>query len=164
MKARPGASEDRQGLEDAIKEFGHLNPRDEYAKKLAELKEHATHEQAETKKAILTKNAQAQINDVQAMIDRYLDDDDGFKAYRDALARGKLESRRQGDARSAAAETRLAAKAAEVARLGPAEIATDPRRRGRGPGRAPKAEGPRPAQAQVEPEPGFGPAGPTIPF
>ena len=90
MKARL-EGEDWAGLEDAIKEFSHLTPRDEYAKKLAELKEHATQEQAETKKAILTKNAQAQINDVQAMIDRYLDDET-FKAYQDALARGKLEA------------------------------------------------------------------------
>ena len=40
--------------------------------------------------AILTKTAQAQISDLQAMIDRYLDDDT-YKAYTDALERAQGE-------------------------------------------------------------------------
>ena len=148
MKARL-EGEDWAGLEDAIKEFSHLTPRDEYAKKLAELKEHATQEQAETKKAILTKNAQAQINDVQAMIDRYLDDET-FKAYQDALARGKLEA---GDKAKALAKAPAASpKVAPIPRVAPVPRAEPP---------APKARPAEPAKPKSNPTP---PAGPTIPF
>ncbi len=150
MKARL-EGEDWAGLEDAIKEFGHLTPRDEYAKKLAELKEHATHEQAETKKAILTKNAQAQINDVQAMIDRYLDDET-FKAYQDALARGKLEA---GD------KAKALAKAPAAVAESRADPTSHPGPQGRGHGPQGQARGA--GQAQVEPNP-TPPAGPAIPF
>ncbi len=82
--------EDWAGLEGAIKEFSHLTPRDEYAKRLAQLKDEAVREQAESKKAILTKTAQAQINDLQAMIDRYLDDET-MKAYGQALEENRAE-------------------------------------------------------------------------
>ena len=97
MKARL-EGEDWDGLEDAIKEFNHLTPRDEYAKKIAEIKERAAQQQAENKVAILTKNAQAQINDVQAMIDRYLDDDT-IRAYRDSLQEGRTEITEKAKAR-----------------------------------------------------------------
>ena len=63
-------------------------------------------EQAEKKVAILT-NVQAQINDLQAMIDRYLDDDI-LRAYQDALERGKAEG---GD------KAKVPAKAAARRRL-----------------------------------------------
>ncbi len=95
MKARL-EGEDWVGLEDAIKEFNRLTPRDEYAKKLAEIKERATKQQVENKVAILTKNAQAQINDLQAMIDRYLDDD-AIKAYRECPPGGPGRDGREGE-------------------------------------------------------------------
>ena len=97
MKARL-EGEDWDGLEDAIKEFNHLTPRDEYAKKLADIKERAAKQQVENKVAILTKNAQAQISDVQAMIDRYLDDDT-IRAYRDSLQEGRTEITEKAKAR-----------------------------------------------------------------
>ncbi len=101
MKARL-EGEDWAGLEEALKEVAHLTPRDEYAKRLAELKDRATKEQVELKKAILTPNAQAQINDVQAMIDRYLDDD-AVRAYQEALDRGKAEAGEKAKAQAKAA-------------------------------------------------------------
>ena len=82
--------EDWAGLEEAIKEFSRLTPREEYAKKLAQLKDDAAREQAESKKPILTKTAQAQITDLQAMIDRYLDNE-ALNAYSQALERSRTE-------------------------------------------------------------------------
>jgi hypothetical protein len=83
MKARLDG-EDWAGLEEAVKEFRALPPRDEFAQKLTKLNDQAAQQQAETKKPVLTRTAQAQINDLQSLIDRYLDDD-MFKAYSDAL-------------------------------------------------------------------------------
>ena len=82
--------------EEAIKEFARLTPRDEYAKRLAELKDEAAREQAESKTAILTKTAQAQINDLQAMIDRYLDDE-ALKAYSRGAGAKPDRARSQGE-------------------------------------------------------------------
>lgn len=114
MKARL-EGEDWNGLDETLQEFGKLTPRDEYAKKIAAIKEHATKEQFETRKAILTRNAQAQINDVQAMIDRYLDDDT-VRAYRRALEEGRLEvAQKEKAKKKAAADAALAARRAEAA-------------------------------------------------
>jgi hypothetical protein len=89
MKARL-EGEDWAGLEQALKEFAKLTPRDQFAKRLTELKEDAAYRQAELKRAILTKTAQAQISDLQNMIDRYLEDD-AFTAYGEALDKGRAE-------------------------------------------------------------------------
>jgi hypothetical protein len=139
--------EDWDGLAEALKEASHLPPRDDYAKGLAALKERATKEQAETKKAILTKNAQAQINDVQAMIDRYLDDD-VLRAYQEALDRGKAEA---GD------KAKVAAKAA-TAKAAPAPV--------RIPRAEPVAAAPAPAEPpKAQPKPSPPPAGGgAVPF
>jgi len=90
MKARLDG-EDWAGLEEALKEFAGLTPRDEFAQRLTKLKDDAAHEQAELKTAVLTRTAQAQISDLQSMIDRYLDDD-AFKAYSDAMERFKTDT------------------------------------------------------------------------
>ena len=74
MKARL-EGEDWAGLEEALKEFSELTPRDQFAQRLTKLKDDAAHQQAELKTAVLTKTAQAQISELQAMIDRYLDDE-----------------------------------------------------------------------------------------
>src|SRR5262249_55436938 len=142
MKARL-EGEDWEGLEQAVKEFALLTPREEYAKKLAELKERAAHQQAESKDAILTKTAQAQINDLQAMIDRYLDDE-AIKAYREALERGRTESdaKQKALAKSAAAKD-SAAKAAAAQKVQPP--AAKPQAPPREPPKA-KASPPRAAQ------------------
>jgi hypothetical protein len=148
MKARL-EGEDWEGLGDAIKEFSRFTPREEYAKRLAEIKEQAAKQQAELKEAILTKNAQAQINDLQAMIDRYLDDE-AYKAYQDALARGRTEEGEKAKARARAAAAAAAAlKAAPV----PAKVEAPPTK-------AKPAEAPRPKGSPAPPPP----SSTTVPF
>ncbi len=129
MKARL-EGEDWNGLQETIQEFGRLTPRDEYAKKIAAIKDRATKQQYETRTAILTHNAQAQINDVEAMIDRYLDDDT-IRGYRRAIEEGRLEI---------AEKEKAKVKAAGVAR----SLAT--RRRGGHPGRSRTHRRPPPAR------------------
>jgi hypothetical protein len=90
MKARL-ESEDWAGLDEELKEFTRLTPRDQLARRLAELKDAAAHRQADLKTAILTKTAQAQITELQAMIDRYMDDD-AFTAYSEALAKARADA------------------------------------------------------------------------
>ncbi len=105
--------EDWTGLEEAIKEFGRLAPREEFSKKLAQLKDDAVREQVEGKKAILTKTAQAQITDLQAMIDRYMDDEP-IKAYIEAVSekRGQLTDAEKARAEASARKPEPAAKPA----------------------------------------------------
>jgi hypothetical protein len=145
MKARL-EGEDWEGLEQAVKEFAVLTPREEYAKKLAELKERAAHQQAEDKIAILTKTAQAQINDLQAMIDRYLDDE-AIKAYREALERGRTESdgKQKALAKAAAAKAATkdsAARAAAAPKAQPPAVPPQAK-----PGEPPKAKASTPPRA-----------------
>jgi hypothetical protein len=87
LKARADG-EDWAGLEEALKEFRQLPARETFANRLTQLKDDAAEQQARTKAAILTKTAQAQITDLQALIDRYLDDEI-FRAYADALDKAK---------------------------------------------------------------------------
>jgi hypothetical protein len=93
--------EDWTGLEETLKEFGRLTPRDESSKRLTQLKDEAVRKQAEGKTPILTKTAQAQITDLQAMIDRYLDDE-AIKPYLEALQerRGELGANDKGGAKA----------------------------------------------------------------
>jgi len=87
MKARL-EGEDWDGLRATVEEFSKLTPRDTFAERLTKLKDEAARKQTVTKKAVLTKTAQAQINDLQSMIDRYLDDD-VYRAYAESLERSK---------------------------------------------------------------------------
>jgi hypothetical protein len=89
MKARL-AGNDWSGLEAELKEVARLVPRDQFAQRLTQLKDDAAQRQSLDKTAILTKTAQAQISDLQAMIDRYLDDE-AFAAYADALKEGTAD-------------------------------------------------------------------------
>ncbi len=104
--------EDWPGLEAALKEFSRLTPRDEYAKRLAQLKEDAAREQAQSKTAILTKTAQAQINDLQSMIDRYLDDE-AMRAYSQALEQSRTELAAKEKAQAMATKAAPPARRAE---------------------------------------------------
>lgn len=87
LKARLDG-EDWPAVEAALKEFAQLPTRETFAVQLAKLKDDAAHQQAKTKTAILTKTAQAELADVQSLVDRYLEDE-GFKAYAEALERFK---------------------------------------------------------------------------
>ena len=82
--------EDWVGLEATLKEYHNLTPRSTFADELARLKEEAARQQASSKSAVLTKTAQAQLADLQNLIERYLDDD-VFKGYSDALEQVKAE-------------------------------------------------------------------------
>ncbi len=120
MKARL-EGEDWSGLEESVKEFSKLPPRDEFAQKLTKLKEEATQRQAETKKPILTRTAQAEINDLQSLIDRYLEDDT-FKAYSDALEQAQAPG--AAKTKGATAKAGKAKSAAAPSRAGPAPAAS----------------------------------------
>jgi hypothetical protein len=106
MKARL-EGEDWPALEAELKEFAQLTPHDQFAQRLAQLKDDAAHRQAAEKTAILTKTAQAQIADLQAMIDRYLDDET-YHAYLEALEKGKGEVAAKSKAQSKKAASRPA--------------------------------------------------------
>ena len=97
MKARL-EGEDWTGLDEALKEFSRLTPRDKFAQQLTQLKDDAAHRQAELKTAVLTKTAQAQITELQSMIDRYMEDD-AFRAYSDAACQDPIRDGRQDEGR-----------------------------------------------------------------
>jgi hypothetical protein len=105
LKAR-AEGDDWPGVEATLKEFDKLTPRSSLATKLTKLKDDAARQQAESKTAILTKTAQAQIAEVQALLDRYLDDDvirgytEALQASRDeAAAKAKADARKKAAAR-----------------------------------------------------------------
>jgi hypothetical protein len=143
MKARLDG-EDWNGLDEAVREFSKLPPRDEFAQKLTKLKDEAAQRQTETKKAILTRTAQAQINDLQSLIDRYLDDET-FKAYSDALEQVRAP---------AAGKTKGASAKTAKAKAAPA-----PSKVGAGPAALPKAG----SQATPENRPAAPPSQPAPP-
>lgn len=105
LKAR-AEGEDWAGVESTLNEFTKLTPRDNLATKLTKLKEDAARQQALSKTAILTKTAQAQIAEIQALIDRYLDDEivrsysEALQASRDAAAaQAKAAARKKAAAK-----------------------------------------------------------------
>jgi hypothetical protein len=92
LKARYDG-EDWAGAEAALQEFTRLPSRDSFAARLQKLKDDASAEQAAKKTAVLTRNAQAQIAEVDGLIARYLDDD-LFRGYADALSKVRGEAAR----------------------------------------------------------------------
>ncbi len=80
--------EDWAGAESALKEFSTLKSGQSFADELNRLKDEATRQQEKSRKAVLTKTAQAQLTDLETLILRYLDDE-VFKAYADALVKLK---------------------------------------------------------------------------
>jgi hypothetical protein len=113
MKARL-EGEDWDGLDEALKDFRKLTPRDTLADRLKTLNEQAARQQAERKIPILTKTAQAKVAELQALIDRYLDDEE-VNAYAEALTTGRADAaekakkparaKRRGDRAKEAAPT-----------------------------------------------------------
>jgi hypothetical protein len=100
LKARFDA-EDWAGAEEVVAEFRKLTPREKYADELTRLRDEAAARQAKAKVPVLTKAAQGQISDLQALIDRYLDDE-VFKGYVEALERLKTEPAAKGAGKAAA--------------------------------------------------------------
>ena len=66
-------------------------------RQLTKLKEEAAKQQAQSKSEVLSKNIQARFNELQALIDRYLDDD-AFTTYTETLKQKRAE---QGEAAKA---------------------------------------------------------------
>ncbi len=89
MKARLDG-EDWAGLDATIHEFRQLTPRDSFATRLDKIRGEGERQEAEAKTAVLTRNARAQLDETQGLIDRYLDDD-AIRSYEDAAARAKAE-------------------------------------------------------------------------
>ena len=119
--------DDLEGLEAALKEYALLPPRDLYADRLARLKDEASRKQEETKSPILTKTLQAQFTELEALIQRYLDDEP-FIAFTEALERKRAEDaeRRQSKTnqkRSVASSSPAAAAAARSTDQTPPETA-----------------------------------------
>ena len=87
MKARLDG-EDWGGLDQTIREFRKLTPRTDFANRLTKIREDGERQEAEVKTAVLTRNARAQLDETQGLIDRYLDDD-AIRSYEDAATRAK---------------------------------------------------------------------------
>jgi hypothetical protein len=98
LKARYDG-EDWAGAEAALQEFSRLPSRDTFAARLAKLKDDAALEQAQTRSAILTRTAQAQLAELDGLIARYLDDDI-FRGYADALSKVHSEAARRPKGKS----------------------------------------------------------------
>ena len=146
MKARLAGS-DWSGLEAELKEVARLVPRDQFAQRLTQLKDDAAQRQSLDKTAILTKTAQAQISDLQAMIDRYLDDE-AFSAYSEALKEGRADvAKAKKEVRKAV--TAPAAVPPSVTK-GDAPAPTGPSSGAPAPGQ-PKRKAPQPAPSSVVP-------------
>jgi len=82
--------EEWAGFAEAVAEFHKLPPRDGFATQLNRLRADAEQLEAETKTLILTKNARAELDETQALIDRYLDDDT-VRALEEAAASAKAD-------------------------------------------------------------------------
>lgn len=89
MKARLDG-EDWAGLDATIAEFRKLPSREEFAARLTRIREDGQRQEQEAKTAVLTRNARAQLDETQGLIERYLDDD-AIRSYEDASSRGKAE-------------------------------------------------------------------------
>ncbi len=92
MKARLDG-EDWAGLDEAIREFRKLTPRESFEKRLDQIRADGERQEAESKTLVLTRNARAQLDETKGLIDRYLDDD-AIRSYEDAAQRAKAERAR----------------------------------------------------------------------
>jgi hypothetical protein len=102
--------EDYAGIEQGLNEYASLPRRDVFNQRLASLKDQAAKQQDQTKTAVLTKNIQARFNELQALIDRYLDDE-AFASYSEALERKKTQSADPAKAKAATKSRRPPASA-----------------------------------------------------
>lgn len=125
--------DDLAGLQEGLKEYALLPPREQFAEQLSKLKEKATREHAASKTPVLTKNLQARFNELQALIDRYLDDE-AFTSYTEALDRKRAEKAAALSAKEQGARKRQvvadAARAAQAAagKVAPGAAAAPPTR------------------------------------
>ncbi len=132
--------EDLDGLEQGLKEYALLPPRDIYADRLTRMKEQATKQQAESKTPVLSKNIQARFSELQALIDRYLNNEE-FQTYTEALERKRSERAAAATAAKGRSKRQLPAAAA-TARPNTPNRPAQPA--GPGPGAPPKPPSPQP--------------------
>jgi hypothetical protein len=111
--------EDFEGLDQGLKEFAQLPRKELYTEQLNSLKDQAAKQQDQTKTAVLTKNIQARFSELQALIDRYLEDD-VFTSYAEALQTKRAE-------REGAAKTKAAQQKATRRRVPPDTPAVEPK-------------------------------------
>ena len=104
MKARLDG-EDWAGLDEAIKEFRKLTPRDRFEARLNQIREEGQHQEAESKAVVLTRNARILLDETKGLIDRWLDDD-LIRSYEDAAERGKAEAAKPKAAGKAAKKSK----------------------------------------------------------
>jgi hypothetical protein len=104
--------EDVEGLEQGLKEYVSLPSRDVYADRLSKMKEQATRQQAESKTPVLSKNIQARFSELEALIDRYLNNE-AFQTYNEVLERKRAE--RTGASKTKGASKRQAPAVAGTA-------------------------------------------------
>jgi predicted Zn-dependent protease len=127
--------EDLEGLEQGLKEYVLLPSRDLYADRLSKMKEQAAKQQAKSKTPVLSKNIQARFSELQALIDRYLDNE-AFQSYTEALERKRSE-RAGATATKGSSKRQLPAAPAPVQSSSPGETA-----RSAGPGPSAQPQGP----------------------
>ncbi len=82
--------EEWAGFAEAVSEFHKLPPRDGFMTQLKALRTDAEQLEAETKTLVLTKNARAELDETQALIERYMDDDT-VRALEEAAAGAKAD-------------------------------------------------------------------------
>ena len=121
--------EDLEGLEEGLKEYALAAAQGVYAERLAKLKDEAAREQAQSKTAVLTKNIQARFNELQALIDRYLDDECFTTLHRGPRPETRGEERGGEGQGEATAGSRPTAPAAAGSTPPPAAAGPRARRR-----------------------------------
>jgi hypothetical protein len=136
--------EDMEGLEQGLKEYASLPPRDAFADRLSKMKDQATRQQAESRTTVLSKNIQARFNELQALIDRYLDND-AFQSYTEALQRRRSESRDAAKTKDSSKRQRPVTSEAEQ------PASPDGKAQSTEPGARPKAKA---KSARPKPKPG----------
>jgi hypothetical protein len=113
--------DDLEGLEQGLKEYVRLQQHDVIADRLKQMKEQATLQQAESKTPVLSKNVQARFSELQALIDRYLDNET-FQTYTEALERKREE--RASDTKNKSSRSRRAQAAGAAAISGGSDSST----------------------------------------
>ena len=89
--------EDLAGVEEGLKEYAAPAARETVRRAAREAQGPGRPgSRPRAKTAVLTKNIQAQFNELQALIDRYLDDE-AFTSYTEALDRKRAEKARGGE-------------------------------------------------------------------
>jgi hypothetical protein len=147
LKARLEARQDAGNwpeIESSMAEYYKLPPKSTFTDQLANLKDQARLQQEKSKTPVLTKTAQAQLADVQTLVDRYLDDDffngyaEGIKQYKAGVVADQKAEAKKKEARAKAAAATTPPKAGPAAKTGP------PRAPGAAIGIGPGAGGLRP--------------------